>query len=803
MFNQKDLRGRNTALHLAVEDGEGSVVDSLVNLGVNFEGYNYKNFQPFEMSNKPKMNKKGKELFKKQEKDFLLKRGNFFNKYYHDEKSWENITEDYEYLIVGRDPLPDVKSTILYKQLKRIQKTWKKDVKVKYIVPLNSKQSNYYRFYFIIKLKKRCHYQMADKLNLKLYNRDKGYITQFILEEASNFEPLRSFDIHKILFTVLNEEFSLSYYQKKGIIENHMPLHFFKNRGAIKKLWKKQKYTTLFNNLKSKSSSKDLLPYNAIAFYYGCDIGFYLSFNAVYSSYLILLSIIGLGFYVCVFTIHSFDGLTSRLNNFLVPIYVAFISIWVTVAYELWTQREKELSFVWGTMDFKEKAITRPEYDGDYIIDQITKDIRIQDSFPTKYRRWITNIPLLVIGVGLILANFVFFSFLTNEIKNLSNITNFTRSLYLSTAGVANGFIIFIFALIYNMLCICAVRWENHRFENTRESSLVLKTFTFDFVLNYINLFYYAFVLKDFNILSTNFVSVVLTKNIIFNLKTNIIPWLIYLIKKRMLIKKWVAYLPELKTKLYTQEKLEEYLKQENEGDEVDNEKDVEIFNSLDSVSQKKILKIEKKIILQEQIERTMIMAQITDLRLVWTNYAIQFGYISFFSLAFPLAPFIGLILNIFDLFFSYFALTDHIKRKFSLERGDIGIWKYVFMLMSFGSLLSNLGVMTFSPQGLREFINIIGFKQEDVSSDRVIIIIAVAEHIIFFIKFLLAISIKDMPGWIQEELIQRSNKEKKELETMTKAYLRKKKTEKLFKKLKPIKNNLQNKMAEILKEAD
>lgn len=806
LFNMKDEQGRNTALHLAIEEGELAIVNRLIDLGVNWEGYNYKNFQPFEMSNKPRMLNKSKEVFKKDENQFLINRGSFFSKSYYDNTSWENITEDYEYLIVGRDPNEDVKKTILYRQLKKIQKTWQKDVKVKSLIPLDHKKSNYFRYYFIIKLKKNCHIEMADKLKLKIYNREKGYITQFIKEESQHFEPLRSFDIHKILYTVLNEEFSLNYYQKKGVIEAHMPLHFFKQRNSIKKHWKKNKYTTLFKNLKPKSSSRDLLPYNSIAFYYGCDIGFYLSFNAVYSSYLILLSILGVILYIAVQTISTFDQLSHRLNNFLVPIYVAFVSIWVTVAFELWTQRERELSFVWGTMDYKEKAITRTEYDGKYIIDAVTKDIRIQDSFPTKYRKWITNIPLLIIGVGLILSNFIFFTFLTNEIKLMDGVTSFMRSVYLAAAGAGNAVIIVIFTLIYNLLCVCAVRWENHRFENTRESSLVVKTFTFDFVLNYINLFYYAFFLKDFNILSTNFVSVVITKNIIFNVKTNLLPWVIYLIKKRGLIKRWINYLPELKTRYYNEEKnnIGSYLKEvEEEEDFTDPDviqKNIEEFNALDKVTQKKMLKIEKKIILQEQIERTMVMANITDLRLVWTNYAIQFGYISFFSLAFPLAPLIGLLLNIFDLFFSYFALTDHIRRKFTKERGSIGIWTYVFMLMSFISLIVNLGVLNFSPEGVKDFLLRFQFVEVEVSSERLLTIIIIAEHIIFLIKFTLAIGIKDMPFWIETELIQRNNREKKELEFITKAYLGNKKKNKMFKKLGSVKDKFGEKLFNMAK---
>ena len=415
----------------------------------------------------------------------------------------------------------------------------------------------------------------------------------------------------------------------------------------------------------------------------------------------------------------------------MVPIYVLFVSIWVTFAFEKWKQREMEYSFVWNTLNYKEKEITRPNYDGIYIIDEITKEIRLQDPFPTRYRRWITTIPLLILGVGLILANFVFFIYLNDEIKIRTYNPAIKKEIYKVATGVGNGLIIFIFGMIYNFLAIKMINWENHRFQNSRESSLVTKTFPFDFTLAYINLFYYAFKVHDFNILAVNFISIVLTKNILFNFKTNLVPWFIYLIKKRSLLKKWKAARAIKKQKILEEQNINftDFFDPDAEVVKMDKaEKKAGINEKLNMLSQEqrsKLLKLEKMLVLQEQIERTMIMARIPDLRLIWTNYAIQFGYISFFSLAFPLAPLIGFILNFFDLQFSYFALTDHVQRKICIEKGSIGIWSNIFMLMSYASLVVNLGILIFAPIGAEEFLEKLGFSQKAID-DNIIIYIAV-----------------------------------------------------------------------------
>ena len=662
---------------------------------------------------------------------------------------------------------------------------------------MTQKKKNYYRYYFILKIKRGLQHSMADALNLKLFNHKKGFITQFLKEEARYFDPLRVFDKHKILMTVLNEEFSVQNFTNKGAIEAHFPLHQFHLIKNIRVEWKKERAMVLFDNLKSKVTSKDLRPYNSIAFYYGCDLAYYLNFNAVYTSYLMILSFIGVFLYALMFLLKYFfnkrkDAESTstplwmrapfdRLNNFLVPFYVLFISIWVTVAFEKWKQREKEFAFIWNTLNFEEKRVPRATYKGMYVIDDVTKKVRLQDPFPTRYRRWFTNIPLFILAIGLIAANFAFFTYFTAWLgSDARGFTEFKKQLYLILCNVLNGVIIFVFGLIYNFVCVKAVRWENHRFENTKENSLIIKTFAFDFTLAYINLFYYSIIKRNFNLLANAFISIVITKNLLFNIKTNIIPWFRSYVQKKFMMQKWRKARVVIKREFLEKEGLGHLIV---EG-EVFNE-DTELtmkqnYQSLTLQKQEALIKFEKKLILQEQIERTMTMSQISNLRLVWTNYAIQFGYISFFSLAFPMAPLIGLLLNLFDLQFSYFALTDHIRRKLAVERGSIGIWNHIFTLMSFCSLFVNLAILILDNDGIKSLISIFTPDVEHAEKYDIAIYIAFAEHLIFLLKFMLALSIQDVPKWVQDHLEDREHKENIEIEKLKKKYFEYKNREKL-----------------------
>ncbi len=46
-------------------------------------------------------------------------------------------------------------------------------------------------------------------------------------------------------------------------------------------------------------------PYNSIAFYFGCDLALYVSFVTTMTSYLLLLSIVGIAIFILNYTIYK------------------------------------------------------------------------------------------------------------------------------------------------------------------------------------------------------------------------------------------------------------------------------------------------------------------------------------------------------------------------------------------------------------------------------------------------------------------------------------------------------------------
>lgn len=692
-------------------------------------------------------------------------------------------------MIIAQDVNPEYTECLVYKQLCLLETKWKGALKIFPIIP--PQKQNIFEFFFLIKIKQSAAEKVADKLNMKLFNRKKGYSMQFLKEERLNFEPLRNFHKHKVLLHILNEEFSVNNFVKKRLIKKHFPLHSFPDLEQIKEFWQKEKYTTIFDGLKMQASSKDLRPYNAIAFYYGCDVAFYLSFNCILSSWLIFIALIGIGFYTASFFISFTESEDEEQNNFLTPIYVILVSFWVTITLEKWKRREFELSFVWETKDSEYNKIERPEYTGNYIIDNISKTVREEDSMNINVRIALMTIPLLIVGVGLLIANFVLFVFLSDNYSKNDKYSTVEKLIYTALVGALNGTIIFIFQMIYNFFCEAAVKWENHRFEDSRETSIILKTFVFDFLLAYMNLFFYGFVRKDFPLLASTFTSIVITKNLLFNLKMNIVPWLLFKFKRFMFKKKWRIQRKKIK---------EMILKDLNIDWEKFRQMNPKIaFESLSKETQKAFLYAEKELLIQEQVHYSYIMSPLPNMRLVWTNYAIQFGYIAFFSLTFPLAPLIGFLMNIFDLYFSYFALTNHLQRKPSVEKSSIGIWNNIFSIMSYMAVIVNLGLMVINPNGLIWLVHLFGVKNAtELSSLHIFITIVVVEHLIFALKYLIDVSISDKPSWIRKQIQKRKNLAYRDEEKMKRKFVKIKSEKKYRKSIVGIKQSLFSKINEL-----
>lgn len=150
-----------------------------------------------------------------------------------------------------------------------------------------------------------------------------GYSEEYSIKNEKYFNWFRDFHVHKIYMYLFNIEFKVNELIKKGIIESIFPLHEFWTRNNILASFRKERSSFLFDPFKAKIKQKDLKPFNSVAFYFGCDLALYVSFVVTMTSYLLILSIIGIAVFVLKYTIYSEYG------KFLDIIYAFFVILWL------------------------------------------------------------------------------------------------------------------------------------------------------------------------------------------------------------------------------------------------------------------------------------------------------------------------------------------------------------------------------------------------------------------------------------------------------------------------------------------
>jgi hypothetical protein len=124
---------------------------------------------------------------------------------------------------------------------------------------------------------------------------------------------------------------------------------------------------------------------------------------------------------------------------------------------------------------------------------------------------------LITFGACLIIGSFIALINANNYIS--TNYDGIANDVYSGMIGVANGVIIFIFTEMYKIACFKVNDLQNFQLQSEYESNYIFKISFFDFVLSYINLAYYAFYLRDFKLLANNFITIIISKNLLFAIK--------------------------------------------------------------------------------------------------------------------------------------------------------------------------------------------------------------------------------------------------------------------------------------------
>ncbi|XP_022784864.1 anoctamin-8-like isoform X1 [Stylophora pistillata] len=521
-----------------------------------------------------------------------------------------------------------------------------------------------------------------------------GEKQSMILEMVNDLRAVEGDELGKIKF--VEGQQIVPKLLAEGVVEKMFPLHNSDDLAKLKKSW----VSAFFKKQ----------PLDDICEYFGVKIAMYFAWLGMYTKWLIAPTVLGIITFIL-----SNRGEVTR--DWCILFFNIFNIVWATLFLEAWKRKSAELAYKWGTMDMPSDALKepRPLFRGDYQPSEITG--RIEAHYPSWKRnifRYCVSLPIILTSLGVVLVTMLLcfeFQRWVDGMENPPKPLKFAPKIALAVCiGMLDD--------NYKKVAYHLNDKENYRLQETYENHLIIKLVSFQFFNAFLALFYIAFYLRDMDRLKTQLAALLITKQVVGNVKEALVPF----VKQK--VKEWKLKKEEAKAKKELDEK---------EGKDK---------GAADKKSDKP-KELDSPLMNQAEIESTM--AEYEDTFEDYLEMFIQFGYVVLFSSAFPLAALCALLNNIIEIRSDAFKLCTNLRRPFGERVENIGTWQDAMEVMGVVAVMVNLALLGMGGSVQRMFPNM-------TVTDRIILIV-VLEHLVLGIKFAVAYAIPDIPEWVENEI--------------------------------------------------
>ncbi|GFR30733.1 anoctamin-1 [Trichonephila clavata] len=550
-----------------------------------------------------------------------------------------------------------------------------------------------------------------------VYSRDKEYLFDIPRKKENFFSPAQRSRIVQFIL------------KRKSFTENHTDVSGF----GIKKLLADGVYTAayplhegdlndnspknprwfLLNNWAAYSCLFTKQPLDEIKHYFGVKIGLYFAWLGFYTYMLIPASIVGIlcFIYGCV-TLNSnvpsneicessfvmcprcdkechywvlnesckAAKVTYLVDNAATVFFAIFMSLWGCVFLEMWKRYSADITHRWDLTGFDtSEEHPRPEYLARLANERKKKLNFITRMYEPHVPFWRKRLPYTVMSTSIVLllvtvavaavVGVILYRISVNAALLLSkdkNLTNFASIITSTTAALLNLVCIMIFNQFYTYMATYLTELELHRTQTEFDDSLTLKMFLLQFVNYYSSIFYIAFFKGklvghpgDYNLLfgyrqeecgtggcltelAIQLAIIMVGKQALNNLMEILWPWLIWLYQKR-LIKKHGKH--------------------------------------------------------TTRWEEDYALAEWgpTHLFFEYLEMILQFGFVTIFVAAFPLAPLFALLNNILEIRLDARKLVCSYRRPVGVRVQSIGIWYRILDSIGKLAVLTNGIIIAFT----------------------------------------------------------------------------------------------------------
>ncbi|XP_059220438.1 platelet binding protein GspB isoform X3 [Stomoxys calcitrans] len=561
-------------------------------------------------------------------------------------------------------------------------------------------------------------------------------------------------------------------WQETGLITQVFPLHETKSLASLQKSWVKQVLAPQ--------------PLDDIAEYFGVKVALYFAWLGHYTCALGVPAVFGTILYAFLW------GKNQMAQDMGHVLFSLFNVAWASLYLEAWKRYSVELAFRWGTLSTPPELLEppRPLYKGPLVENNVTGRLEPKEAPAWKRRafRYLVSFP--IIGLCLLLVFVVMFLML--RFQDWLDNNNFpdrgiTQCMYnlhkdwwdskLPESGVLCCLSVIPKVLLagaitlmdeaYYKLAVWLNDKENYRLQSKYENHLIAKVALFQFVNSFLSLFYIAFYLRDEEKLKEQLAGLLISRQIIGNLRESAIPYVAEQVRlAKLSFNMWGALSPTqdnnrsfadtvMAAKAAAAAVSPTSLSSESEKTKQPSgtstpqpgtpSKQLPKKSSTDTgcSTPTTTASATRRNIGQAEIESSLYKYDGTFSDHL--EMLVQMGYVVLFSAAFPLAGICALINNLMEIRSDAFKLAHVHQRPFGQRVANIGTWQNALSLLSLAAVIVNCALIGLSGQVSRLW--------PGLTTAQTIILIVTLEHIMLGLRSALTWLLPELPSWLAAEI--------------------------------------------------
>ncbi|KAK3592593.1 hypothetical protein CHS0354_001760 [Potamilus streckersoni] len=357
--------------------------------------------------------------------------------------------------------------------------------------------------------------------------------------------------------------------------------------------------------------------------------------------------------------------------------YAIFVSFWAVTFLEYWKRKNASLAHHWDVISFEEEEERpRPEYAAKATTYEKNPITGVKEPyFPTRER-----IPRILSGIGVIILMMtlvIIFIVAVIMYRVLVSIPLFQSTtlrpqaqiISSMSAAVVNLILIMALGRVYETLAKKLTQWEMHRTQTEFEDQLTFKVFLFQFVNFYSSIVYIAFFKGRFVGYPGNYTHFFGLRSEDCNNGGCLIELAqqlaVIMIGKQIINNIQEVFVPKIKALLHKWK-----IKMDKNAIRTRWEEDYEL--------------IENEGLFEEYLEMVL-----------------QFGFITIFVAAFPLAPLFALLNNWVEIRLDAHKFVCETRRPVAERAQDIGVWFSILDALAKLAVISNAFLIAFTSEFL------------------------------------------------------------------------------------------------------